>query len=216
MNETTIIFIMELIGTIAFTISGALIAVRCGLDLFGVVLVGCITSVGGGIMRDLLLGKTPPSIFSNVIVLAIATITSLVVFIISYFNAGKFESFEKRIESINNIFDAVGLATFSATGTEMACNSGFLDMAVFSISMGVLTGIGGGIIRDILVDSTPYVLKKHIYALASIIGSTIYYLIRTKVNKILALIIAIPIIVIIRILATKYHWKLPIIDLAKG
>lgn len=209
MNETTIIFIMELIGTIAFAISGALIAVRCGLDLFGVALVGCITSVGGGILRDLFLGKIPPNIFSNVIVLAIATITSIVVFAVSYFNANKFESLEKRIESINNFFDAVGLATFSVIGTETACETGFSDMAVLSISMGLLTGIGGGIIRDVLVDRTPYVLKKHIYALASIVGGTIYYLIRTKGNKILALIIAIPIIVIIRILATKYHWKLP-------
>ena len=216
MNETTIIFIMELIGTVAFTISGALIAVRRSLDLFGVVLVGCITSVGGGIMRDLFLGKTPPSIFSNVIVLVIATITSIVVFIVSYLNVGKFESLEKRIESINNFFDAVGLAIFSAIGTEMACESGFSDMAVFSVSMGVLTGIGGGIMRDILVDSTPYVLKKHIYALASIIGSTIYYFIRINVNEILAIIIAMPIIIIIRILAAKHHWKLPKITLAKG
>ena len=206
---------MELIGTIAFAISGSLIAVRRSLDLFGVVLVGCITSVGGGIMRDLFLGKTPPSIFSNVIVLVIATITSIVVFIVSYFNTNKFESFEKRIESINNFFDAVGLATFSAIGTEMACESGFLGMAIFSISMGLLTGVGGGIIRDILVDSTPYVLKKHIYALASIIGSTVYYLIKTNGNKFLALIIAIPIIVSIRILATKYHWRLPKIILKK-
>ncbi len=216
MDETTIIFIMEMIGTIAFAISGALIAVRRGLDLFGVVFVGCITSVGGGILRDLFLGKNPPNIFSNVIVLAIAAITAIVVFVVSYFNANKFESLEKRIESINNFFDAVGLATFSTVGTEMACETGFSDMTVLSISMGLLTGIGGGIIRDILVDSTPYVLKKHIYALASIIGSTIYYLIRTNENKILALIIAMPIIVIIRLLAAKYHWKLPKINLAKG
>lgn len=213
MNETTIIYIMELIGTIAFAISGALIAVRRNLDLFGVVLVGCITSVGGGIMRDLFLGKFPPNIFSNVIVLIIAAITAIVVFVISYFNANKFEAFEKRIESINNFFDAVGLATFSAIGTEMACELGFSDMAIFSISMGLLTGIGGGIIRDILVDSTPYVLKKHIYALASIIGSTIYYIIRINGNKIVALIVSIPIIVIIRLLAAKYHWKLPKINL---
>lgn len=213
MNETVIIYIMELIGTIAFAISGALIAVRRSLDLFGVVLVGSITSVGGGIMRDLFLGKFPPNIFSNVIVLIIAAITAIVVFVISYFNANKFESFEKRIESINNFFDAVGLATFSAIGTEMACELGFYDMAIFSISMGMLTGIGGGIIRDILVDSTPYVLKKHIYALASIIGSTIYYLIRINGNKIVALIVSIPIIVVIRLLAAKYHWKLPKINL---
>lgn len=206
---------MELIGTIAFAISGSLIAVKRSLDLFGVVLVGCITSVGGGIMRDLFLGKTPPSIFSNVIVLVIATITSIVVFIVSYFNANKFESFEKRIESINNFFDAVGLATFSAIGTEMACESGFLGMAIFSISMGLLTGVGGGIIRDILVDSTPYVLTKHIYALASVTGSTVYYLIRINSNKIVALIVAMPIIVIIRLLAAKYHWRLPKIILKK-
>ena len=213
MNETVIIYIMELIGTIAFAISGALIAVRRSLDLFGVVLVGSITAVGGGIMRDLFLGKFPPNIFSNVIVLIIAAITAIIVFVISYFNANKFESFEKRIESINNFFDAVGLATFSAIGTEMACELGFYDMAIFSISMGMLTGIGGGIIRDILVDSTPYVLKKHIYALASIIGSTIYYLIRINGNKIVALIVSIPIIVVIRLLAAKYHWKLPKINL---
>jgi len=216
MNETTILFVMELIGTIAFAISGALIAARRGLDLFGVVLVGCITSVGGGMLRDLFLGKIPPGIFSNVIVLATAAITSVVVFTVSFVNANKFEFLEKRIESINNFFDAVGLATFSVIGTEMACQTGFSDMAVLSISMGSLTGIGGGIMRDILVDSTPYVLMKHIYALASIIGSTVYYLIRTNENKNLALIIAIPIIVIIRILAAKYHWKLPKINLAKG
>ena len=215
MNGTTIIFVMELIGTIAFAISGSLIAVRRSLDLFGVVLVGCITSVGGGIMRDLFLGKIPPSIFSNVIVLVIATITSIVVFIVSYFNTNEFESFEKRIESINNFFDAVGLATFSAIGTEMACESGFLGMAIFSISMGLLTGVGGGIIRDILVDSTPYVLTKHIYALASVIGSTVYYLIRINSNRIVALIVAMPIIVIIRLLAAKYHWRLPKIILKK-
>ena len=213
MNETTILFIMELIGTVAFAISGALIAIRHRLDLFGVVLVGCITAVGGGIMRDLCLGKFPPNIFSNVIVLIVAAITAIVVFLVSYFNTNRFESLEKRIECINNFFDAVGLATFTAIGTEMACASVFSDMAVFSISMGLITGIGGGVVRDILVVSTPYVLKKHIYALASIFGSAIYYLIRMNGNKNIALIIAISIIVIIRLLATKYHWKLPIINL---
>lgn len=216
MNET-IIFIMELIGTVAFSISGALIAVRCCLDLFGVVLVGCITSVGGGIIRDLFLGKIPPSIFSNVIVLAVAATTSIAVFIISYFNAQKFEILEKRIESVNNFFDAVGLAAFSINGTEMAYSSNSSDKAVFAISMGLLTGIGGGIIRDILVDKTPYVLKKHIYALASILGSTLYYFIRTNGKEIVAIIVAMSIIIFIRILAAKYHWKLPKIHFnAKG
>lgn len=204
---------MELIGTIAFAISGALIAVRCCLDLFGVVLVGCITSVGGGIMRDLFLGKIPPSIFSNVIFLAIAAATSIIVFIISYFNVEKFETLEKRIENINNIFDAVGLATFSIIGTELTCNAGFSDKAVFSISMGMLTGIGGGIIRDILVDKTPYVLQKHIYALASILGSSLYFFIRLYCDRLVALIVGITTVILVRMLATKFHWKLPKIHL---
>lgn len=209
MSESTIIFSTEFIGVIAFAISGALIAVRCSLDLFGVVLVGCISSVGGGMLRDVFLGKFPPTIFSNTIMLSIAAITSIIVFVISYFNAQKFETLQKRIESVNNFFDAVGLAAFSITGTEITCNSGFSDKAFFAISMGLLTGIGGGIIRDVLVDKTPYVLKKHIYALASILGSGFYYFIRIKGKKVIAIIGAMTIIILIRMLATKYHWKLP-------
>ncbi len=209
MNETTIVFITELIGTIAFAVSGALIAVRRSLDLFGVVLVGCITSVGGGMLRDVFLGKFPPSIFSNAIIWAIAAVTSIIVFVISYFNAQKFETLQKRIESINNFFDAVGLAAFSIAGTEITCNSGFSNNALFAISMGLLTGIGGGIIRDVLVDITPYVLKKHIYALASILGSVFYYFIRINGDKVIAIIVAMSIIILVRMLATKYHWKLP-------
>ena len=209
MSESTIIFSTDFIGVIAFASSGALIAVRCSLDLFGVVLVGCITSVGGGMLRDVFLGKFPPTIFSNTIMLSIAAITSIIVFVISYFNAQKFETLQKRIESVNNFFDAVGLAAFSITGTEITCNSGFSDKAFFAISMGLLTGIGGGIIRDVLVDKTPYVLKKHIYALASILGSGFYYFIRINGKKVIAIIGAMTIIILIRMLATKYHWKLP-------
>lgn len=209
MSEATIITITELIGTVAFAVSGAMIAIKRRLDLFGVVLVGCITSVGGGILRDVFLGKFPPTIFSNIIILTIAAVTSIIVFVISYFNAQKFEALEKRIEIVNNFFDAVGLAAFSITGTEMACGSGFSDKAVFAISMGLLTGIGGGIIRDVLVDKTPYVLKKHIYALASILGSTFYYFIRINGKKVIAIIVTMFIIIFIRILAAKYHWKLP-------
>ncbi|MBQ7289191.1 MAG: trimeric intracellular cation channel family protein [Clostridia bacterium] len=208
-----ILSIMEIIGTVAFAISGALIAARRSLDLFGVILVGCVTSVGGGVLRDVFMGKIPPAIFSNTIILLIAAITSIVVFIILYIHAKQFDVYEKRIETINNFFDAVGLAAFSVTGTEMACAAGFSDKFVFSISMGILTGIGGGIIRDILVDKTPYVLKKHIYALASILGSCLYYFIKINSNKVVAALIAMPFIIIIRVLATKYHWKLPRIRL---
>lgn len=204
---------MEIIGTIAFAVSGALIAVRCGLDLFGVLLVGCITAVGGGIMRDVFLGKTPPAAFSNIYFLVIAVATALAIFIISYFNAKKFDAFNKRIESINNIFDAIGLAAFSVTGTEMACAAGFSESTIFCVAMGLLTGVGGGMIRDVLVDKTPYVLKKHVYAVASIIGSVLYYYIRIYMGRTLGLLVAMPVVFLIRMLATKYHWKLPRVNL---
>lgn len=205
----TIITIMEIIGTIAFAISGSIIAARYGLDLFGVVLVGCVTAVCGGMLRDVLLGQFPPAIFSNKPLLLIAVITSALVFILSYINAKKFERLKKSIENMNILFDAIGLAAFSITGMEVAFKSGHGKNALLTISMGVITGIGGGIVRDILVDKIPYVLKKHIYALASITGSIIYYIIRQAGNKLVGLFVAVPIIVIIRLLAAKYHWKLP-------
>ena len=209
MSAATIVFVLELIGTVAFSISGSLIAIRCSLDLFGVLVLGIISAVGGGIVRDLFLGNFPPQVFFDWIIPLVAAATSLSVFLICYFNAKKFEMLENRIESFNNFFDAVGLATFSVLGTEATIQSGFNNMVIFSVSMGVVSGIGGGILRDILVDKTPYVLKKHIYALASVLGSLTYYFIRIYISKTLAIAVSILIIVIIRVLSAKYRLNLP-------
>ena len=206
---TAVFTVMEIIGTVAFAISGSLIAARYELDLFGVVLVGCVTAVCGGMLRDILFGQVPPAVFSNKVLLAIAAVTSLLMFIIARLSFDKFEKMEKRIENINILFDAIGLAAFSVTGMETAISAGYEKNALLTISMGVITGIGGGIVRDILVDKIPYVLKKHIYALASIIGCILYYVIRQSGGKTISPFVCIPIIVIIRLLAAKYHWKLP-------
>ena len=207
--DFTFITALEIIGTVAFAISGAMIAARYGLDLFGVVLVGCVTAVCGGMLRDVLLGRIPPIIFSNAYFLLIAAVVSIAVFIIFYYNAEKFDQLEKKIETVNITFDAIGLAVFSVIGIETALDRGFSDNALLSISMGVITAIGGGIIRDILVDKIPYVLKKHIYALASIMGSILYYYIRLYGSRIVAISVAVPAIIIIRLLAAHFRWKLP-------
>lgn len=212
MNDTVLILIMEIIGTIAFSVSGSLVAINGSLDLFGIVFVGCITAVGGGILRDILMGQFPPNIYSDTKFLAVAMLTSLLVFVFSCLKRRSFNDFQNKLETINNYFDAIGLSAFTITGVEMAVDSGFLSQPVFVISMGFLTGIGGGIIRDVLVDKTPYVLRKHIYALASIIGGCIYYVIRLYTNKMLAVSVSMVIIILIRVMATKYHWKLPKID----
>ncbi|MBO7520564.1 MAG: TRIC cation channel family protein, partial [Clostridia bacterium] len=136
---TTVITVMEIIGTVSFAISGSIIAARYGLDLFGVVLIGCVTAVCGGIIRDVLLGQFPPAIFSNVLLLSVAAATSLAVFIISYFNAKRFDKLKKSIENINVLFDAIGLAAFSVIGIEVSFNSGHGDNALLTVSVGVIT-----------------------------------------------------------------------------
>ena len=114
----TLIFVMELIGTVAFAVSGALVAIAGSLDLFGVIFVGCVTAVGGGILRDVLMGQFPPGIFENTPVLALAALTAILVFGVSRFKRRSFGDFKKRLDLINNYFDAVGLAVFTVIGVE--------------------------------------------------------------------------------------------------
>ncbi len=205
-----LIFILEVLGTAAFSVSGALIAIGCNLDLLGVVFVGCTTAVGGGILRDLLIGINPPNVFRNPTMMIIAAFTAIVVFVAAYVNAKRFSVMREKIEPINNIFDAVGLSAFTVTGTEIALSEGFGERAIFCILMGMITGVGGGIFRDVLVNKAPYVLTKHVYALASIIGAAIYYLMRTNgIDTIIAGFVSIVTVVAIRMLATHFHWKLP-------
>ncbi len=204
-----ILLILEILGTIAFAVSGALVAVKAKFDVFGVVVVGCVTAVGGGITRDVIAGSLPPLIFSNLYILAIATVTSLLVFLVAYVKRNAFESIRERVDHINNYFDAVGLATFSVMGVELAFQYGLSANVFLSITMGVLTGVGGGLLRDMFTETPPYIFTKHVYAIASIIGATAYYVLRLYVDNILATVVGILIVVLLRVLATKFHWSLP-------
>ena len=205
-----IIVIFEIIGTIAFAVSGALIAVSCSLDLFGVVFTGCVTACGGGIIRDMLIGKVPPSVFDNSYIIFIAGASAIAVFIIAYINRHHFDTLREKLEKINNVFDAVGLSVFSVVGVEVVVSAGFADKKLFCILMGMLTGVGGGILRDVFVDKTPYVFKKHIYAIASLLGSGLFYALRVTVgNVVLSASLAMILVFSVRMLATIYLWKLP-------
>lgn len=214
MITETVLFILEIIGTIAFAVSGAFVAIKARFDIFGVLVIGCVTAIGGGITRDILIGATPPVIFSKLYIIAIAGATSFIVFIIAYYRRKKFDETREKIEHINNIFDAVGLAVFTASGTELAFVYGLADNAFLAVTLGVLTGVGGGVLRDILTETSPYIFKKHVYALASIAGATIYFLLRlfTK-NNVLPSALACTFIITVRFLATKYRWSLPKIEL---
>lgn len=214
MISEIVMFILEIIGTISFAVSGAVIAIKARLDIFGVVFIGAITAIGGGIVRDLLIGKIPPAVFLNFYLFIIAVVTSIIVFVITYINRHKFNTLEGTIEYVNNFFDAIGLAAFSIMGTEVSFAENFSDNMFFSVTLGMLTGIGGGIFRDILTDTTPFVLKKHIYASASILGSCTYYILRKNIdNMITASVISMLLIFSIRVLSAKYRWSLPKIKL---
>ena len=206
---TEIIKIMEIIGTIAFSLSGSLVAISAGLDMFGVAFVAAITAFGGGILRDILLGINPPAIFNDFLIFLLALCVALLTFIIAYALRERFGAFKTKIEHINNVFDAIGLSAFVVIGSEVAFassfNSGFV--VVFS---GMVTGVCGGIFRDVLIDTTPYVFKKHVYAIAAIIGSITYFILRTYTQSIeITSLLSMVLVFTIRMLATRYRWSLP-------
>ena len=210
MVSEIVLLITEWIGTISFSVSGSLVAIRHNLDLFGVATVGAITAIGGGIMRDTMIGNTPPKIFSNPLVLLVAVATSIIVFLITYFNRKNFKMLSEKIDTINVLFDALGLASFTIAGTEVACLASVEDNALLVITLGVITGVGGGILRDVLVNEKPYILTKHIYAVVSILGCCLYYLISVYLNyKVFATVFVIIFTVLVRLLAAKFRWKLP-------
>ena len=205
-----IFLILEIIGTVSFAISGATVAISKKTDLFGVVFLGSITALGGGITRDVLLGHFPPRAFTNALYVSVAAVTSIIVFVLARIFKEKYTMRERVFESVNNVFDALGLGVFTVTGINAALSSGNENNAFFAIFLGVTTGIGGGILRDLLSASVPSVLKKHIYALASIAGGIIYYfLVTNSVNKPLSVVVCVLTIFVIRILATIFKWNLP-------
>ena len=210
MLSNWILPVLEWIGTFSFAISGSLIAIGHGLDLFGVLMVGTLTAVGGGIVRDLILGNHPPLIFYNTDVLLIAVITALLVFIFVSFNVKRFAAIRHRIDKVNLIFDSLGLGAFSVAGVRLAWDCGFGEHFVLCVLMGCLTGVGGGVIRDMLVNVKPYVFTKHVYAVASLVGSALFYLILAYTpygdwGSFAALLL----VFAIRLLAARYRWELP-------
>ncbi len=161
------------------------------------------------------MGQTPPLIFSNLHVLGIAAITSATVFIVAYAKRKTFERLRERIEHVNNYFDAAGLAAFTVMGVELCFSEyGVSGNPLLAITLGVLTGVGGGLLRDIFTENTPYIFKKHVYALTSILGASAYYAIRLHVdNTIFPTLVGIAVVFLMRVLASKYRWSLPKISL---
>ena len=158
--------------------------------------------------------KNKFKLWNRIVALAVflvAAVTSAVVFVIAYLFCDKLDDIRAHISPINNVFDALGLAAFSVMGTEIAFTNGLESNPLLAIVLGLLTGVGGGMIRDVLTSTTPYIFKKHVYALACILGVIVYYVLRYFWfdTAMVPSFIAMPFIFILRMLATKYHWSLP-------
>jgi len=201
MNLITLLIYFELIGVIAFAVSGALVGVKKELDLFGVIFLSIITAVGGGIFRDILIGNTPPTAFIN----PISSIMSMVIGFIVFYTHKIIMKFNKIIL----ITDALGLSVFTVIGCRTAIVNGANNVFV-AVVMGLSTGVGGGILRDVFVNNIPYVLKKEIYAIASIIGALCYFYISKVLSDIVSLYLCSAIIFLIRIISIKFNLSLPV------
>ncbi len=211
--ESSIILFVEIIGIVAFAVSGAVVAIDKGLDVFGVALIGVLTALGGGVIRDVILGIFPPIMFTYKIYTVAAVIAALIVFIIAYKDKQLFYSNVDRIDSIVNIFDAVGIGVFAVTSVQRCIQHGYGNNAFLCIFMAMTTCIGGSIIRDLLCQKLPAVLRKRIYALATIAGgAAYYYMFMYGVDRELSMVIGSGITISIRLLATKYKWNMPRIE----
>ena len=195
-----ILYILDLIGTAAFAASGAWVGVRKHMDLFGVLVLGVVTAVGGGTMRDLLLGDIPPFSLQDETYIYIAIVVSLAVFA----NRQRYKLVEKPLL----YFDAVGLGTFLVIGTTKALD--FQMGLLGAVLMGVITGTAGGVLRDILANQVPLILRREIYASACVAGGLLLVIFeKVGAGRIPSALLAAATVITVRLLAIRYDWGLP-------
>ena len=205
-----LIYALEIIGAAAFAVSGAMAALEHEADIFGVIFLAVVTALGGGVIRDLLLGVTPPKMFVSYVYLAVAAVAALVVFADAYIRREKYRKHRDKLDSINNMFDAVGLAVFTVSGMNTAMQQS--DNVLLILVLGMSTGVGGGMLRDMMINKMPKVLRKRVYAVASLLGGGVYYgLFTLGVHETIAAVSGMALIIALRVLATVYKWNLPAI-----
>ena len=192
----------EIAGTVAFAVSGAILGLEKRMDILGISILGLTTAVGGGVIRDLILGITPPMTFRDPLYAAIAIAVSILVFII----ARKYSTFGgKWYDVIMLIMDSIGLGVFTVIGINTAYSLDARFSMFLLIFVGVITGVGGGILRDIMAG----VFVKHFYASASIIGAFVCVLIWPYAGSIASMFAGTAIVIVLRLCAAKFRWSLP-------
>ena len=201
MMESTLLLIIEIVGTIAFAISGIRLAAAKKFDWFGAYIVGLVTAIGGGTLRDILLDTTP-FWMENGWYLAVTGISLAYVIM-----------FRKQLVRLNStffFFDTIGLALFVVIGIQKTIAFGY-PMWV-AVVMGTITGAFGGVVRDILINEVPLIFRKDVYGTACIAGGLIYWrMIITGASPVIQQLTCAATVILIRLLAVKYNWSIPVL-----
>ena len=180
------------------------------MDIFGVNVLGITTAVGGGCIRDIILGITPPKMFQNFNYVGASILISCILFTIFFLNQELLSSrFLEAYEKIMISLDAIGLGVFTVMGIRTAIEASYENNIFLLIFVGAVTGIGGGMLRDIMAGMTPFVFVKHVYAIASIAGAVSYILLRMWLPDTISLFAGSAVVIIIRLLAAHFRWNLP-------
>lgn len=200
-----LINMMDLVGTMAFAVSGVLAGVKNKLDLFGILFLATVTASGGGLIRDVILREGLPVFFTDskyIIVIILSTAITCITF-----------KNIRRILFVIKVFDAIGLGVFTVLTAYTAQQANIPLIGIIFVA--AITGVGGGILRDILVSEVPLVFRSEIYALASIAGAFIFYLLNGIIDVNLNIYLCIVIIFLIRIISIHFNLNLPTIKAAE-
>ena len=201
---------LEMIGTVAFAASGALTAMRKKMDLLGVIVLGVVTAVGGGMIRDILLGISPPLAFRNPLAVIVAIAVSVILFI-PWVRHHLMHN-QRLFDTVLLVMDSIGLGVFSVMGIWNALDFSPERSTFLLVFVGVMTGVGGGVLRDILAGNTPYIFVKHVYACASLLGATVCALLWRVVPNYVAMLTGMLCVLILRLLSAYFRWNLPHTD----
>jgi uncharacterized membrane protein YeiH len=195
-----IFYIFDLFGTFAFAVSGAFKAVKYELDVLGLLVLSTLTGIGGGIIRDIVIGHLPPDVLRNEMYIIVCAVGGILVFFLA-----------PRIAKHWNlvlIADAIGLGVFAGIGGMKGVDSGMGGIGI--VILGVLTATGGGVIRDILVSEIPNIIKTDFYATAAILGCTVMAILNIfKIDRVIMLLACIAVTIVSRIIAMRFKLALP-------
>jgi len=199
----SIFYLLDIIGTMAFAMSGALTAMNKKLDPFGVFIIAFVTAVGGGTLRDIMIGRTPVGWMQDLNYVYLITV--------GFFLAVIFRKKLDRLRTSLFLFDTIGLGVFTLIGLEKGINVG-LD-PVICIALGTMTACFGGVIRDILCNDIPVIFRREIYATICIIGGILFFSLRgLNLNQDVLYLITSLVMIVIRLMAVKFKWYLPALE----